>query len=240
VAKNGGSDGTDSLTLIQAVNGGQGTNVFNSSTAQAYTMHGGYGSNTFNEQNDAYSDQIVGGSGSNTLNYSGFTTAVTANFTGASGTISKAAGGIDSVSNVPVINTGSGNDSFTLDSNSLSYFTSINAGAGANSLKVNDTLSAVTGVGSKLASIFQDIQTINLSSMTKSGDSFGTITGDQVFSILQANSTLALSLKTGSSLATSLAIGDGSTYTSHVTTGNSTTWYDASHTHSVTLQVSLV
>ncbi len=236
ITKNGGTDGSDTYTTVEGVYGGSNNDSFSASTAQGYTIRGGFGNDTFAAANSIYSDVVDGGNGTDFANY-GALGSVTGSFAGSSGSVSKAAGGIDTLNNVEQITTGSSADTFTLDTDSLGTFTSLDMGAGSDTIRVIDTPLAATDVGATMAGIFSNVETLDLRSMTNAGDTFGSINGDQIFAMLGALSTLTLQVTAGSNLANNISFTDGATFISHVTVGNTTTWSNAGATQQVVLQI---
>jgi hypothetical protein len=236
ISKNGGTDGVDTFTTMEAVYGGSGNDTFTSSTAQGYSIRGGFGNDTFNAANSAYSDVVDGGNGSDTASYASLG-AVTGSFAGSSGSMSKAGGGIDTLTNFEQITTGSSADNFTLDTDALNYFTNISTGAGSDTIKMTDIPSATINIGATMANIFHNVETLDLRSLTNAGDTFGSITGDQIFSLLGATGTLTMQVTAASNLANNISYADGATFVSHVTVGSTTTWSNAGATQQVILQV---
>ncbi|MDC1347362.1 Ig-like domain-containing protein, partial [Glaciecola sp.] len=92
--------------------------------------------------NSAGNDTFDGGDGSDILDFTGLTAAVTLNT--AIGTVSSSASGTDTISNLEVFNTGAGNDTLTGSDEAETF----NANAGNDSITAgagNDTIIASTG-----------------------------------------------------------------------------------------------
>ena len=179
---NDGDGGTDTLVSIESIIGTTGNDTI-SSAHNNYTLLGGLGTDTLNY---AFTTQGI------TANLNGFGSTIT-------GTINKTNGAAvttDSVTSFESFVGGTGNDIFTFNTDAISLLGTVNGGAGSDRLNINDSLSGNNltdnGIsGDTIAGIFSNIEELNLTGATVDGNYDGpdyTVSNDaDDFDLTQTN-----------------------------------------------------